>query len=214
MYQAPVREISFTLKHVAGLKEAIDSGRLDGLSEDVVDAVLEEAGRFASTAVAPLNLPGDLEGARWEDGRVLMPTGWAALYRQWREAGWNGLSAPEKFGGQGLPMLMSVAALEMWNAASMAFGLGPTLTMGAIEALVAHATPELQGRYLPKLVSGEWMGTMNLTEPQAGSDLSALTTRAEPQDDGTFRLFGQKIFITYGEHDMAENIVHLVLARP
>ncbi|HEV7254828.1 MAG TPA: acyl-CoA dehydrogenase [Mesorhizobium sp.] len=213
MYQAPVGEISFTLKHVAGLKEAIDSGRLNGLSEDVVDAVLEEAGRFASTAIAPLNLPGDLEGARWEDGRVSMPAGWAALYRQWTEAGWNSLSAPEEFGGQGLPTLMSVAALEMWNSASMAFGLGPTLTMGAIEALVAHASPELQQRYLPKLVSGEWMGTMNLTEPQAGSDLGALTTRAEPQADGTYRLFGQKIFITYGEHDMAENIVHLVLAR-
>ncbi|MEO5322028.1 acyl-CoA dehydrogenase [Mesorhizobium sp. CC13] len=213
MYRAPVEEIGFALKHVAGLKAALDAGRFGDLGEDLVDAILSEAGRFATEEVAPLYEIGDKVGARLKDAAVTMPPGWKELYRHWTEGGWNGLSAPEDFGGQGLPIMLGVAALEMWNSASMAFGIGPTLTMGAIEALEKHASEELKATYLEKLVSGEWTGTMNLTEPQAGSDLAALRSRAERVGDGTYRIFGQKIFITYGEHDLTDNIVHLVLAR-
>ncbi len=213
MYRAPVDEIAHTLKHVAGLKRAIDGGVLGDLSDDLVDAVLAEAGRFASDKVAPLAEVGDKVGARLADAAVTMPPGWKELYTNWREAGWNALSAPESHGGQGLPTMLGVAAMEMWNSGSMAFGIGPTLTMGAVEALEKHASEHLKATYLEKLVSGEWMGTMNLTEPQAGSDLNALRARAEPVGDGTYRIFGQKIFITYGEHDLTDNIVHLVLAR-
>ncbi|WP_054309055.1 acyl-CoA dehydrogenase [Mesorhizobium sp. 1M-11] len=213
MYRAPVADIAFTLKHVAGLKPALDAGAFGELGEDLVDAVLEEAGRFATDEVAPLYKIGDETGAVLKDAVVTMPAGWKDLYRRWIEGGWNGLSAPEEFGGQALPTMLGVAALEMWNSAAMAFGIGPTLTMGAVEALHKHASDELKAKYLARLVSGEWMGTMNLTEPQAGSDLAALRSRAEPAGDGTYRIFGQKIFITYGEHDFTDNIVHLVLAR-
>ena len=213
MYRAPVEEISFTLKNVAGLKEAIEAGVLGDLSEDLADAILQEAGRFASEEVAPLRETGDRHGAVLKDAAVTTPPGWKELYKRWTEGGWNALQAPEEFGGQGLPAMLGVAAQEMWNSASMAFGIGPTLTMGAVEALDKHASEELKRTYLEKLVSGEWMGTMNLTEPQAGSDLAALRTRAERAGDGTYRIFGQKIFITYGEHDFTDNIVHLVLAR-
>ena len=213
MYRAPVADIAFTLKHVAGLKPALDAGSFGELGEDLVDAVLEEAGRFATDEVAPLYKIGDETGAVLKDAAVTMPAGWKDLYRRWIEGGWNGLSAPEEFGGQALPTMLGVAALEMWNSAAMAFGIGPTLTMGAVEALHKHASDELKAKYLARLVSGEWMGTMNLTEPQAGSDLAALRSRAEPAGDGTYRIFGQKIFITYGEHDFTDNIVHLVLAR-
>lgn len=213
MYRAPVEEIAFTLKHVAGLEEALASGALGDLGSDLVDAVLAEAGRFATEEIAPLYKAGDEVGAVLKDAAVTTPPGWKDLYTRWREGGWNSLTGPEEYGGQGLPMMLSVAVLEMWNSASMAFGIGPTLTMGAVEALEKHATDELKAIYLEKLVSGEWMGTMNLTEPQAGSDLAALRTRAERVGDGTYRIFGQKIFITYGEHDFTDNIVHLVLAR-
>lgn len=213
MYKAPVDDISFTLKHVAGLKPALDSGAFGDLGEDLVDAILAEAGRFASEEVAPLYRIGDQHGAVLKDAAVTTPPGWKALYRSWIDGGWNALSGPEEFGGQALPTMLGVAALEMWNSAAMAFGIGPTLTMGAVEALDKHASEALKATYLAKLVSGEWMGTMNLTEPQAGSDLAALRTRAEPAGDGTYRIFGQKIFITYGEHDFTDNIVHLVLAR-
>lgn len=213
MYEAPIEEIGFTLKHVAGLKAALDAGLFGELSEDLVDAVLAEAGRFAAEEVAPLYKVGDETGAVLKDAEVTMPPGWKELYRHWMEGGWNALSAPAEFGGQGLPLTLGMAVLEMWNSASVAFGLGPMLTMGAVEALHKHASEDLQRKYLAKLVSGEWMGTMNLTEPQAGSDLGALRTRAEPAGDGTYRIFGQKIFITYGEHDFTDNIVHLVLAR-
>lgn len=213
MYRAPVEDIAFTLKHVAGLKPALDAGTFGELGEDLVDAILAEAGRFASEEVAPLYKIGDEQGAVLKDATVTMPPGWKALYRRWIDGGWNALSAPEEFGGQGLPTMLGVAALEMWNSASMAFGIAPTLTMGAVEALDRHASPVLKAKYLAKLVSGEWMGTMNLTEPQAGSDLNALRTRADPVGDGTYRIFGQKIFITYGEHDFTDNIIHLVLAR-
>ena len=213
MYQAPVGDIAFTLKQVAGLKPALDAGVFGDLSEDLVDAILAEAGRFASEEVAPLYKVGDEHGAVLRDAAVTTPPGWKELYRRWTEGGWNALSAPEEFGGQGLPTMLAVAALEMWNSAAMAFGIGPTLTMGAVEALDKHASEALKAKYLARLVSGEWMGTMNLTEPQAGSDLAALRARAEPAGDGTYRIFGQKIFITYGEHDFTDNIVHLVLAR-
>lgn len=213
MYKAPVEEIAFTLKHVAGLAPALEDGRLGDLTDDLVDAILSEAGRFATEEVAPLAEIGDKQGARFIDGVVKMPDGWPALYKAWAEGGWNSLTAAPDFGGQGLPHMLHVAALEMWNSGSMAFAIGPTLTIGAIEALTTHGSDHLKTTYLPKMVSGEWMGSMNLTEPHAGSDLGVMKTRAERRDDGTYRLFGQKIFITYGEHDFTDNIVHLVLAR-
>ena len=213
MYKAPVEDIAFTLKHVAGLKDALDSGIFGDLGEDLVDAILNEAGRFATEEVAPLAEIGDRQGSRLIDGEVKTPDGWAKLYQEWIAGGWNSLTGPEEFGGQGLPVLLNVAALEMWNSGATAFALCPTLTMGAVEALSAHGSPELQNTYLPKLVSGEWTGTMNLTEPHAGSDVGALKSRAERRDDGTYRIFGQKIFITWGEHDATDNIIHLVLAR-
>ncbi|MBV6649785.1 MAG: acyl-CoA dehydrogenase family protein, partial [Hoeflea sp.] len=213
MYRAPVDEIAHTLKSVAGLRKALETERFGDLGEDLVDAILAEAGRFSSDEIAPLNEIGDKHGAVLKDGAVTTPPGWKDLYKNWIDGGWNGLTGPEEFGGQGLPMLLSVAALEMWNSGSLAFGIGPTLTMGAVEALEKHASDELKARYLEKLVTGEWMGTMNLTEPQAGSDLNALKARAEPNGDGTYRIYGQKIYITYGEHDFTDNIVHLVLAR-
>ena len=213
MYRAPVSEIAFTLKQVAGLSDAIAAAHFPDLSDGLVDAILAEAGRFASDEIAPLHRIGDETGAIFKDGTVTTPPGWADLYRRWREGGWNALAAPAENGGQGLPIMLNVAALEMWNSGSMAFAIGPTLTMGAIDALEKHASEELRATYLDKLVSGEWMATMNLTEPHAGSDLGVLRSRAERADDGTYRIFGQKIFITYGEHDFTDNIVHLVLAR-
>jgi acyl-CoA dehydrogenase len=213
MYSAPVEEIAFTLNHIAGLGSALEEGRFGDLSGDLVDAILEEAGRFASGEMAPLGESGDREGATLADGKVTTPAGWVELYRHWREGGWNGLTAPEAYGGQNLPHMLNVATLEMWNSASMAFALAPTLTMGAIEAVATHGSDDLKATYLAKMVSGEWTGTMNLTEPHAGSDLGVLKTRAERGEDGTYRIFGQKIFITWGEHDAADNIIHLVLAR-
>ncbi|MBW3096958.1 acyl-CoA dehydrogenase [Pseudohoeflea coraliihabitans] len=213
MYRAPVDEISHALKHVAGLNKAIEDGRFEDLSEDLVDAILTEAGRFASDEIAPLDEGGDTNGARLENGAVTTAPGWQKLYKDWTEGGWNALTGPSEFGGQDLPIMMSVAAFEMWNSGSLGFAIGPTLTVGAVEAIEKHADAALKAIYLEKMVSGEWTGTMNLTEPQAGSDLGALKTRAEPVGDGSYRIFGQKIFITYGEHDLTDNIVHLVLAR-
>ncbi|MEM9999903.1 MAG: acyl-CoA dehydrogenase [Pseudomonadota bacterium] len=213
MYRAPVSEIAHTLKAVSGLGEALEQGLAGDLSEDLVDAILEEAGKFATDRIAPLHLPGDRHGTPLADGVVTTPPGWADCYREWAEGGWNALTGDEEYGGQGLPTTMAMAATEMWNSASMAFGLAPMLTMGAIEALEAHASDDLKSTYLANLIAGQWTGTMNLTEPQAGSDLAALKARAEPRGDGSYRIFGQKIYITYGEHDMTDNIVHLVLAR-
>ncbi|ANL33037.1 acyl-CoA dehydrogenase [Rhizobium phaseoli] len=213
MYKAPVEEIAFTLKHVAGMSEAMSSGLFGELGDDLVDAILSEAGRFATEEVAPLSDIGDRQGARLVDGEVRLPDGWRDLYRNWIAGGWNGLTAPEAFGGQALPDMLNVAALEMWNSGSMAFALAPTLTMGAIEAVHTHGSAALKQTYLKKMVSGEWTGTMNLTEPHAGSDVGALRARAERRPDGSYRIFGQKIFITWGEHDAADNIIHLVLAR-
>ena len=213
MYRAPVAEISHTLKQVADMKQALESGKLGDLSEDLVDAVLEEAGKFASERIAPLNRDADTIGAKLENAVVTTAPGFAETYKDWSEGGWNAISGPEEFGGQGLPNMLAVAASEMWNSASMGFALCPLLTIGAIEAVATHGSDELKSKYLEKLVSGEWTGTMNLTEPACGSDLAALKTQAKPAGDGSYRIFGQKIFITYGEHDMTENICHLVLAR-
>lgn len=213
IYRAPIADIAHALNAIAGFDEALRQGRFGELSMDLVEAVLEEAGRFASEEIAPLGKAGDLDGAVLENGRVTMPPGWKELYASWVAGGWNGIAGPQEYGGQNLPQMVALATLEMWNSGSMAFAIGPTLTMGAIEALEKHGSQSLKSVYLEKLVSGEWMGTMQLTEPHAGSDLSTLKTRAEPQDDGTYRLFGQKIFITYGEHDLTENIIHFVLAR-
>ena len=212
-YRAPVADIAFALKNAAGFGPALAEGLYGDLSEDVVDAVLEEAGKFAGDILAPLNAPGDRHGALFEDGAVTTAPGWKDAYRAWAQAGWNGLAAPAQWGGQELPHAVNAACVEMWNSAAMAFGLGPLLTMAGIDALAAHGSDELKRVYLPKLVSGEWMGTMQLTEPQAGSDVGALRTRAERAADGSYRITGQKIFITYGEHDLTDNIIHLVLAR-
>jgi len=212
-YRAPVTDITFALKHAAGFGPALAEGLYRDLDEDVVDAVLAEAGRFATEIIAPLNVVGDRQGARFKDGTVTTPDGWKQTYRDWAAAGWNGLSAPTQWGGQGLPQAVNSACIEMWNSASMAFGIGLILTMGAVEALAAHGSDRLKKAYLPKLVSGEWTGTMQLTEPQAGSDVGALRTKAERAGDGSYRLTGQKIFITYGEHDLTDNIIHFVLAR-
>ena len=213
MYTAPVAEIAHTLKHLTGLGDAVARGEMGDLSEDVLDAILEEAGRFASEEVAPMRGTGDKHGTPLADGVVTMPPGWKETYQAWIEGGWNALTGPESHGGQGLPQALGAAASEMWNAGSFAFGLGPMLTGGAIEALAAHASDDLKDRFLDRLVEGSWTGTMNLTEPQAGSDLNALKAKAIPAGDGTYRIFGQKIYITFGEHDMTENILHLVLAR-
>jgi len=212
-YRAPVSDIAFTLRHIAGLDRELERGTFGDLSADLVEAVLEEAGKFATEEIAPLNAIGDQHGTPLKDGAVTMPPGWKEAYAKWIEAGWASLTGPEEFGGQALPTMLSTATQEMWNSGSMAYGIGPTLTFGAIDAIHAHASQELQERYLPKLVSGEWMGTMNLTEPQAGSDLALLRAKAEPRGDGTYSIKGTKIFITYGEHDFTDNIVHLVLAR-
>ena len=203
----------FSLKAVAGLPEMIGSELDADCDWDTVSSVVAEAGRFATEEIAPLNRPGDIVGARYENGIVAMPPGFADVYRRWAEAGWGGVSAPAEFGGMGLPHQVNVACTEIWNGASMAFALCPLLTEGAIGALKAFGSRELLDLYLPPMIAGRWTGTMNLTEPQAGSDLNAVRTRAERADDGSYRVFGQKIFITYGEHDMVDNIVHLVLAR-
>ncbi len=212
-YRAPVADIAFTLRHVAGLDRAIEEGVYADLSPDLVDTILEEAGRFANDVIAPLNRVGDTHGTPFKDGAITMPPGFKEAYRAWTEAGWDGLTGSTEHGGQGLPTLLNAGCIEMWNSACMAFGLGPLLTMGGIEALTAHGSEELKARYLAKVISGEWTATMNLTEPQAGSDLAALRTRAERAGEGTYRITGSKIYITYGEHDLTDNIVHLVLAR-
>ena len=212
-YQAPLSDIGFTLKYGAELALALEEGLYGDLTMDVVDAVLAEAGRIAGEVIAPLNRVGDRYGTPFKDGAVTTPPGWKEAYTVWRTGGWNGVAAPTEWGGQALPQLVNAACVEMWNAASMAFGVGPLLTMAAIDALQAHGSETLKRTYLEKLVCGEWMGTMQLTEPQAGSDVGALRTRAERAGDGSYRITGQKIFITYGEHDLTGNIIHFVLAR-
>src|SRR6266446_4327748 len=212
-YRAPVADIVFALRNAAGFGPALAEGLYGDLADDVVEAVLAEAGKFADDILSPLNAIGDRNGTRFKDGVVTTAPGWKEAYRAWAQAGWNALAAPTQWGGQDLPHALNAACIEMWNSAAMAFGLGPVLTMAAVDALAAHGSEELKRAYLPKLVSGEWMGTMQLTEPQAGSDVGASRTKAERAADGSYRITGQKIFITYGEHDLTDNIIHMVLAR-
>jgi alkylation response protein AidB-like acyl-CoA dehydrogenase len=212
-YQAPVDDIMLALKAAVDLPSLAARGIYEGLDEDTIRAIVDEAGKFAASVLEPVNAIGDREGSRLVDGKVVTPPGWDEAYRAFAEAGWNALPCPQAWGGQELPEIVSMAACEIWNSANLAFGLCPLLTQGAVGALDALGSDELKSRYLPKMVSGVWSGTMNLTEPQAGSDLGALKARAERQADGTYRLFGTKIFITYGEHEMSENIIHMVLAR-
>ena len=212
-YQAPIKDILLALNHGAGLKAAVEAGHYGDFDGDITAAVLEEAGKFASDVLAPLNRIGDEHGIKLDDGKVTTAPGWPDAYKRWTDAGWNAVSGSESFGGQGLPLAINAACTEIWSASNVAFGLCPLLTLSAIEALDAHGSAELKEIYLHKLISGEWTGTMQLTEPQAGSDVGALRTRADRAGDGTYRLKGTKIFITYGDHDMTDNIVHFVLAR-
>ncbi|MFZ4651853.1 MAG: acyl-CoA dehydrogenase [Rubrivivax sp.] len=212
-YRAPVKDMLFVMKELAGL-EAV--ARLPGFEDagiDTATAVLQESARLAEEVVAPLNWEGDCQPSRFEDGKVITTPGFQEAFRQFAQGGWQGLQHPPEFGGQGLPKLIHAACSEMVNSANLSFALCPLLTDGAIEALLTAGSEEQRATYIPKMIEGAWTGTMNLTEPQAGSDLSQVRTRAEPQPDGTYRLFGTKIYITYGEHDLADNIVHLVLAR-
>jgi alkylation response protein AidB-like acyl-CoA dehydrogenase len=212
-YRAPIDDILLSLNHGAGLQEAIMAGHLADYESEFSASVVEEAGKFATDVLEPLNQPGDRTGVKLTDAGVVTVPGWPDAYKRWCDGGWNAVSAPEQWGGQGLPLSVHSAVNEIWSAANLAFGLCPLLTLSAIDALDAHGSDELKTIYLAKLISGEWPGTMQLTEPQAGTDVGALRTRAEKQADGTYRLFGTKIFITYGDHDMSENIVHFILAR-
>jgi alkylation response protein AidB-like acyl-CoA dehydrogenase len=212
-YTAPLKDMLFDLRHLAGLDEIAKMPGFDEAGFDTARAVLEECARFNEGVIAPLNVEGDRNPSTWKDGEVTTSPGFKQAYAQFAEAGWQGLQHPADFGGQGLPKAVGAACVEMLNSANLSFALCPLLTDGAIEALLTAASDEVKAVYLEKLVSGEWTGTMNLTEPQAGSDLALVRSKAEPQPDGTYRISGTKIFITYGEHDMARNIVHLVLAR-
>ncbi|MEP6943577.1 MAG: acyl-CoA dehydrogenase [Betaproteobacteria bacterium] len=212
-YHAPLQDMLFVMKELAGLDQV---GKLSGYEDatpDTVTAILDEAAKFATEVLDPLNATGDREGSKLVDGIVRTPTGFKQAYGQFVANGWNGLTKHPEHGGQGLPQLVSTAVEEMWHGANLAFALCPLLTQGAIEALELVGSDEQKEKYLHKMVEGKWTGTMNLTEPQAGSDLAAVRTRAVPQPDGTFKLYGQKIFITYGDQDYTENIIHLVLAR-
>ncbi|MBL0726798.1 acyl-CoA dehydrogenase [Piscinibacter sp. HJYY11] len=212
-YVAPVKDMLFCMKELAGLEEVAKLPGFEEAGMETAQAVLEESAKFNQDVLAPLNFEGDKNPSYWKDGQVFTTPGFKDAFRQLAEGGWQGLQHPTDFGGQGLPKTIGAACIEMLNSANMSFALCPLLTDGAIEALLTAGSPELQQTYLPNMISGKWTGTMNLTEPQAGSDLALVRTRAEPQPDGTYKIFGTKIFITYGEHDMAENIVHLVLAR-
>ncbi|HEY2864064.1 MAG TPA: acyl-CoA dehydrogenase [Casimicrobiaceae bacterium] len=214
VYHAPLPEIRFVLHELAGLDQVSGLPGFEEATPETVDAILEEAAKFATEVLDPLNTPGDREGAQWQEGgAVRTAAGFKEAYRRFADNGWNGLTKNPEHGGQGLPQLVATAVEEMWHGANMAFALCPLLTQGAIEALELCGSDALKAMFLDKMVSGVWTGTMNLTESQAGSDLAAVRTRAVPQPDGSFRLFGQKIFITYGEQDYTDNIVHLVLAR-
>lgn len=212
-FKTPVRDMAFTLDHMAGFGALERTGAFEDLSQDIVSAILEEMGKYCDNVVAPLNEKSDAEGAVLENGVVRTTAGFKKAYKQYVEGGWNALAFPHEAGGQGLPQALAVALVDGLNGACMSFAIGTTLTTGAVKAILHAATPEQKKLYLEKMVSGEWTGTMNLTEPQAGSDLSGVRTRAEPMGDGAYKISGQKIFITYGDHDMTDNIVHLVLAR-
>lgn len=212
-YIAPVKDMRFTLEHVAGLAELARLPGLENAEAETVTAVLEEAAKFSAGVLSPLNRGGDQHGAKVENGVVRTAPGFAAAYKKFVEGGWNGMPFPEELGGGSMPWAVTMAAQEMVQSANLSFSLCPLLTQGAIDAIIAHGTDEQKAMYLPRMVSGEWTGSMNLTEPQAGSDVGALKSKAMPVGDGTYRISGSKIFITYGEHDMADNIIHLVLAR-
>jgi 3-(methylthio)propanoyl-CoA dehydrogenase len=211
-YTAPLPDMLFTLRHVIGEDALQTINSVEGLT-DLIAPVLQEAAKLAEGVLAPLNHSGDKQGAVWKDGHVTTAKGWREAYEAYKNGGWNSVPFATAHGGQGLPWVLAFPVQEMWQAANMSFGLCPLLNQGAVEAITHHASAALQATYLPKLVSGEWTGTMNLTEPQAGSDLSAIASKATKADDGTYRVFGQKIYITYGEHDLTDNIIHLVLAR-
>jgi len=212
-YRAPIKDMLFGMKELAGLEALQRIPAFADFDLDTAQAVLEESAKLNENVIAPLNLVGDREPSSWKEGVVTTTPGFKEAFRQFVEGGWQGLQHPVEFGGQGLPKTIGAACAEMLHSANMSFALCPLLTDGAIEALLTAGSPELQQVYLPKMIDGSWTGTMNLTEPQAGSDLAQVRTRAEPQADASYKIFGTKIFITYGEHDMAENIVHLVLAR-
>ena len=212
-YTAPVKDMLFDIEHLANIEQIAQIPGFEDAGLDTAQAVLEECAKFNEGVLAPLNFEGDKNPSSWKDGVVTTTPGFKDAFRQYGEGGWQGLQHPADFGGQGLPKTIGAACIEMCNSANMSFALCPLLTDGAIEALLTAGSDELKATYLEKLVTGEWTGTMNLTEPQAGSDLALVRTRAEPQPDGTYKVFGTKIYITYGEHDMAANIVHLVLAR-
>lgn len=214
IYQAPARDARFIINEVLRVGELGDLPGFEGASADIVDAIIEEAGKFASEVLAPLNATGDKEGCtRHQDGSVSTPAGFREAHGQFREAGWGTLSAPEEFGGQGLPHVIGFAVEEFMSSANMAFAMYPGLTNGAVNALLVKGSPEQQAAYLPRMVANEWLGTMNLTEPQCGTDLGLIRTRAEPQLDGSYAITGTKIFISAGEHDLTDNIIHLVLAK-
>ena len=212
-YQAPIKDMLFVLNELAGLQQVSQLPGCEDATIDTVEAVLEENAKFCGEVVAPLNQPSDKEPSFWHDGQVTTSAGFKVAFQAFAESGWQGIQHPQEFGGQGLPKLVGTPCTEMLNAASISFALVALLTDGAIEALLTAGSDEQKALYLEPLISGKWTGTMNLTEPQAGSDLAAVRTRAVPQGDGTYKIFGTKIYITYGEHDMAENIIHLVLAR-
>ena len=212
-YHAPLKDMQFVLNELANLAEVNALPGCEDATPDTVEAVLEENAKFCAEVIAPLNHAGDKEPSAWKDGEVTTTRGFKEAFRAYADAGWQGVQHPQEFGGQGLPKLVATPCMEMLHGANLSFALVALLSDGAIEALLTAGSDAQKARFLEPLVSGKWTGTMNLTEPQAGSDLAAVRSRAEPQGDGTYKLFGTKIFITYGEHDMAENIVHLVLAR-
>ncbi len=211
-YEAPLKEMQFVLKELAEISSVAQHQGFEDATPDMVEAILKEAGKLASTVIAPLNKIGDQQGSHLVEGVVKNPDGFKEAYQQFVENGWPGLHQPTEFDGQGLPFLLQAVVSEMWNASNVSFALCPMLTAGAIESINAHGSDEIKNTYLPKMVSGEWTGTMNLTEPQAGSDLSAVRTKAEKVGDH-YLIKGSKIFITWGDHEMTENIAHLVLAR-
>ncbi|HEY4970309.1 MAG TPA: acyl-CoA dehydrogenase, partial [Steroidobacteraceae bacterium] len=212
-YHAPLADMKFVLRELVDRQLLAQLPDFGEMTLDVAESVLEEAAKFASGVLSPLNQTGDVQGARWEDGRVLTADGWKQAYERFVADGWGALSCPAQFGGQNLPRVLSALVEEMWNGANVAFALCPMLTRGTVDAIELRGAEGLKETYLAKLVSGEWTGTMNLTEPQAGSDLSAVRTRAVPDGGGRYRIEGQKIFITYGDHDLTDNVVHLVLGR-